>query len=57
MKIDYINYPWVFTDTGKRYLIKEIKGTPRVGAVLDEELKVLSNSNDSDCVSGVCPIK
>ena len=57
MKIDFINYPFVFTDAGTRHEISEIKGTPRVGAILDEELNVLGSSVDSDCVNGVCPIK
>ena len=57
MKIEFINYPYVFTDAGTRHEIKEIKGTPRVGALLDAELNVLGNSMDTDCVSGVCPIK
>lgn len=57
MKIEFINHPFVFTDAGTRHEISEIKGTPRVGAVLDDELNVLSSAMDTDCVSGVCPIK
>ncbi len=38
MKIEFINHPFVFTDAGTRHEISEIKGTPRVGAVLDDEL-------------------
>lgn len=57
MKIEFINYPYVFTDEGTRHEISEINGTPRVGAMLDEELNVLNNAVDSDCVNGVCPIK
>ncbi len=57
MKIDFINYPFVFTDAGTRHQINEIKGTPRVGAVLDDELNVLSNAVDTDCINGVCPVK
>jgi hypothetical protein len=57
MKIDFINYPFVFTDEGTRHQINEIKGTPRVGAMLDEELNVLNNAVDSDCINGVCPVK
>ncbi len=57
MKIDFINYPFVFTDEGTRHQISEIKGTPRVGAMLDAELNVLNNAVDSDCINGVCPVK
>jgi len=57
MKIEFINYPYVFTDAGTRHNISEIKGTPRVGAMLDETLNVLNQAMDSDCVNGVCPVK
>jgi len=57
MKIEFINYPYVFTDEGTRHNISEINGTPRVGSVLDEALNVMSQDVDSDCVNGVCPIK
>ena len=57
MKIEFINYPFVFTDEGSRHHVQEINGTPRVGAELDKELKVLSNVTNSDCVNGVCPIR
>ncbi len=57
MKIEFINYPFVFTDQGSRHHVEEIKGTPRVGAELDSELNVLSNTMNSDCVNGVCPIR
>jgi len=57
MKIEFINYPYVFTDAGTRHNVNEIKGTPRVGAMLDQDLQVMNNAVDSDCVNGVCPIK
>lgn len=57
MKIEFINYPFVFTDEGSRHHVEDIKGTPRVGAELDGELNVLSNVSNSDCVGGVCPIR
>jgi len=57
MKIEFINHPYVFTDAGTRHEIKDIKGTPRVGAVLDENLNIVGSDVDTDCVSGVCPIK
>lgn len=57
MTIEFINYPYVFTDQGTRHEISEIKGTPRVGAVLDADLNVLSSAVDTDCVNGVCPVK
>ena len=34
MTIEFINYPFVFTDQGTRHLVEELKGTPRVGAEL-----------------------
>lgn len=57
MKIEFIAYPYVFTDEGTRHHIKEITGTPRVGSELDEELTVMNNTANSDCVGGVCPIR
>ena len=57
MKIEFINYPYVFTDKGTRHNVSEIKGTPRVGAMLDGNLKVQNNVVDSDCINGVCPVK
>lgn len=57
MKIEFISYPYVFTDEGTRHHVEEITGTPRVGAELDEKLKVISDTSNSDCVGGVCPIK
>jgi len=57
MKIEFINYPWAFTDTGRRIRIGDVKGNVSVGVVLDEELKVISNATDNSCVSGVCPIR
>lgn len=58
MKIEFINYPYVFTDKGTRHTISEIKGEPRVGAMLDEDLNVLNSFVENpDCINGVCPIK
>ena len=58
MKIEFINYPFVFTDQGTRHEISEINGNPRVGAVLDEELNVVNGAAvDVDCINGVCPVK
>jgi hypothetical protein len=58
MKIEFINYPFVFTDKGTRHTIGEIKGEPRVGATLDENLNVINGASvDVDCINGVCPIK
>lgn len=55
--IAYINPPFVFTAQGKRHELKDIQGTPRVGAVIDDTLTIVGNANDSECVGGVCPIK
>lgn len=57
MKIEFIAHPYVITDQGTRHHIKEIKGTPRIGCELDEELNVISSNANSDCVNGVCPIR
>lgn len=57
MKIVHVAYPYVITDKGTRHHVKEIKGTPRVGSEIDEELNVLNNTANSDCVGGVCPIR
>ena len=57
MKIEFIHHPFVFTDTGKRHLIEDLTGTPKVGAELSENLEVLTNTSDENCVGGACPIK
>ncbi len=57
MKIEFINFPFVFTDEGTRHHVSEINGTPRVGCELDQELNVMNNNVNSDCVGGVCPIR
>jgi len=60
MKIEFINYPYAYTDTGERIEIKDISTQPNVGDQLEmvgEKYKVMASSADSDCVSGVCPIK
>lgn len=57
MKIEFINYPYVFTTEGTRHNVSEITGIPRVGAILDKALNVLSQDIDTDCINGVCPVK
>lgn len=57
MKIEFISYPFVFTDEGTRHEIKDITGTPRIGSELDEQLNVVSSVVNTDCVAGVCPIR
>jgi len=57
MKIEFITYPYVFTDEGTRHHVSDISGTPRVGSELDEQLNVLNSIANSDCISGVCPIR
>jgi len=37
----------VFTDNGRRIMIKDLKGTPRVGAELTEDLQVIVG--DPEC--------
>lgn len=57
MKIEFISYPFVFTDEGTRHHVKEITGTPRVGSELDENLQVISANVNVDCVGGACPVR
>lgn len=57
MKVEFINYPYVFTDEGTRHHVEEINGTPRVGSEIDKNMTVQSNTMNSDCVNGVCPIR
>ena len=54
MKIDYIYPPFIFTDNGKRILIKDLTGTPRIGADLTDDLEVITSLVDADCMNGVC---
>jgi|BioPla2DNA2_1021312.scaffolds.fasta_scaffold100509_1 hypothetical protein len=60
MSIVFIQYPYVFTNNGKRLNINEIAGHIKVGAMIEEvegKYKIVGNYNDSECVSGVCPIR
>ena len=60
MKIEYINYPVVYTSAGHRIEIKDIVGTPRLGSELIEEdgmYIVQAVSVDTECVNGVCPVR
>ena len=60
MKIEYINFPAVYTDDGQRIEVKDIVGTPRVGSdLIEEEGKciVQAVSVDTECVNGVCPVR
>jgi hypothetical protein len=66
MKIDFINFPFAYTDTGARINVNNISGSPFVGSSLqhigknedDEDLYEVNGSEvDPDCVGGVCPIK
>lgn len=57
MKIEFINYPYVFTDEGTRIHVEDIKGTPRVGSEIDSQMTIMNSNANSDCVNGVCPIR
>ena len=60
MIITYINYPYVYTDIGKRINIEKIEGNPVVGSQLvenDYTYKVMAATSDSECVNGVCPVR
>ena len=56
--IEFINAPFVFTNTGERIAIFDIKGTPRIGCELTDNNEVVASTVDPDgCVGGQCPIK
>lgn len=60
MKIEFINFPFVFTNTGQRIEISKINQHPSVGALLKENgerYDVINAEVDENCVNGVCPIK
>ena len=61
MKIEYITYPYAFTDEGYRIEVDLIEGNPKVGSQVIRTIKgykVISNTSDNnDCPNGVCPIK
>jgi hypothetical protein len=67
MKIEFINYPYVYTDNGMRIDIDAINGNPKVGAELVENefelggvngyYNVLVITSETECVNGVCPVK
>lgn len=56
-KIEHITYPYVFTELGRRHHVKELTGTPRVGSEIDEDLVVLTNIIDPNCIGSKCPIR
>lgn len=60
MKIEFINFPFAFTNTGQRIEINKINQHPSVGALLKENgdrYDVINAEVDENCVNGVCPIK
>lgn len=57
MVIEYIDSPFVYTDTGDRLEINKLKGTPRIGSHINDNMEVTSGVYDPDCVGGSCPIK
>lgn len=71
MKIIHIQYPYVITDTGQQVDIDAINGHAKLGAELEEEFfegkekgqyasgyyNILAVTSDSECVSGVCPVR
>ena len=58
MIIDYVHYPFIYTDTGKRVHFDELTGKPNVGDELTDDLIVVKTQySDVDCPNGVCPIK
>jgi hypothetical protein len=60
MKAIGISYPFVVMDTQEGFAIDQFEREPVIGAsyeIKDGVLVMTGNSNDTDCVSGVCPIK
>ena len=53
-----INAPLVIFDNGDDCEIRELKGTPRVGATVDlVRMAVTGNNVNQDCPGGVCPVR
>lgn len=61
MKIVHVNFPIVYTDSGKEISIASIIGHPKVGADLvaqgDGSYVISAITSDSECVGGVCPVR
>ena len=60
MKAVAINHPVVIMEDGRGFSINNFEKQPVIGAsykMQDGKLIIAGNSNDSDCVSGVCPVK
>ena len=60
MRVIAIKYPVVIMEDGKGFLVNSFEKQPVIGAsykLKDGKLIITGNSIDSDCVSGVCPIK
>ena len=60
MIIEYINYPFVYTDDGYKINISQIEGTPRIGSELisnGDFYTISAITSDTECINGVCPIK
>lgn len=60
MKIEFIQFPHVYTETGERILIADCVQQPRIGDRLEfnDEIKLYKvyKSSDEACVSGICDI-
>lgn len=60
MKVTHIYFPFAFTDSGDRVDIRLVDGTVSKGSdlVLNNGVYSVSfASSDSECVSGVCPVR
>ncbi|NDL68416.1 hypothetical protein [Anaerotalea alkaliphila] len=60
MQIEFIQYPYAFTNTGERVDIRTVAGHVRIGATLEpagDGYAVIGSGDDSECVGGACPIK
>ncbi len=61
MRIEHIQYPFIFTDDGQRIHAKQVVGNIFKGATLTEKeenaYEVVGIEADENCVNGVCPVR
>lgn len=60
MKIQFINFPHVFTSCGSRFSVHDFINQPVVGGVIDirdDRLYCLTGSDSGECASGLCDLK
>ncbi|WZL81414.1 hypothetical protein QBE53_16695 [Vallitaleaceae bacterium 9-2] len=61
MRIEHIQYPFIFTDDGQRIHAKQVVGNIFKGATLkqtqEQAYEVVGIQADENCVNGVCPVR